>query len=49
MNLISAVFTLLGSQALTAVSYIKIITAVVKIPSVAGRQKVSPHCGAYDV
>lgn len=39
MNFTSAVFTLLGSLAITAVSYLNIITAVVKIPSVAGRQK----------
>ncbi|NXU33366.1 OLF49 protein, partial [Thalassarche chlororhynchos] len=47
MNFISAVFTLLGSLAITAVSYINIITAVVKIPSVAGRQKAFPTCASY--
>ncbi|NXS77182.1 OR6C1 protein, partial [Pandion haliaetus] len=40
------VFTLLGSLAITAVSYISIITAVIKIPSVAGRPKAFSTCAS---
>ncbi|XP_075027180.1 olfactory receptor 6C74-like [Calonectris borealis] len=47
MILISAVFTLLGSLAITAVSYINIIAAVVKIPAVAGRQKAFSTCASH--
>jgi len=47
MNFMSAVFTLLHSLAITAVSYINIITAVVKIPSVAGRQKAFSTCASH--
>ncbi|NWH55730.1 OLF49 protein, partial [Fregata magnificens] len=47
INFISAVFTLLRSLAITAVSYINIITAVVKIPSAAGRQKAFSTCASH--
>ncbi|KAM6108036.1 LOW QUALITY PROTEIN: olfactory receptor 6C2-like [Pterocles gutturalis] len=47
MNFISSVFTILGSLAIIAVSYINIITAVVKIPSVVGRYKAFSTCASH--
>ncbi|KFZ45460.1 Olfactory receptor 6C75, partial [Antrostomus carolinensis] len=47
MTFISAVFTLPGSLVITAVSYINIISAVVKIASVAGRQKAFSTCASH--
>lgn len=47
VNFISVVFILLGSPAVTAVSYINIIIIVFKIPSVTGRQKAFVSCASH--
>lgn len=39
MHFVLALFTVLGSPAVTAVPYSNVVTAVVKMPSVAGRKK----------
>lgn len=47
MNFANAAFFLLGSLLVTGVSYIFIITSVVKIPSAKGRQKAFSTCAAH--
>lgn len=53
MDFLMATFTVLGTLAITIISYIKIIAAVMHIPSRTGRQKKGflhlcfSHCGSF--
>ncbi|XP_054850404.1 olfactory receptor 6C1-like [Eublepharis macularius] len=47
MSFISAVFSLLGTLAITIVSYGKIISTVLRIPTASGRQKAFSTCAAH--
>ncbi|XP_015275324.1 PREDICTED: olfactory receptor 6M1-like [Gekko japonicus] len=46
-NFINAIIVLLGSLILTTVSYVSIISTVLRIPSASGRQKAFSTCGAH--
>ncbi|XP_053218474.1 olfactory receptor 6M1-like [Podarcis raffonei] len=47
LGFIIAIIVLLGSLVLTTVSYISIITAVLRIPSATGKKKAFSTCGAH--
>ncbi|XP_048372778.1 olfactory receptor 49-like [Sphaerodactylus townsendi] len=47
IGLLSAVFSLLGTLAVTTVSYVRIIDTVLHIPTAAGRQKAFSTCAAH--
>ncbi|XP_053117220.1 olfactory receptor 49-like [Hemicordylus capensis] len=47
LGFILAVFSLLGTLAITIVSYLKIISTVLRIPTAAGRQKAFSTCAAH--
>ncbi|XP_034992824.2 LOW QUALITY PROTEIN: olfactory receptor 6C65-like [Zootoca vivipara] len=46
-SFILSVFTLLGTLAITVVSYVNIISTVLHIPTAAGRQKAFSTCAAH--
>nr|XP_056720030.1 olfactory receptor 49-like [Euleptes europaea] len=47
IGFISAVFSLMGTLAITVVSYMRIIHTVLHIPTAAGRQKAFSTCAAH--
>ncbi|XP_015273759.1 PREDICTED: olfactory receptor 49-like [Gekko japonicus] len=47
ISFLAAVFSLLGTLAITIVSYAKIIFTVLRIPTAAGRQKTFSTCAAH--
>ncbi|XP_015676339.1 olfactory receptor 49-like, partial [Protobothrops mucrosquamatus] len=49
MDFLMATFTVLGTLAITIISYIKIIAAVMHIPSRTGRQKAFSTCASHIV
>ncbi|XP_060541779.1 olfactory receptor 6E1-like [Pantherophis guttatus] len=49
MDFLMATFTVLGTLAVTIISYIKIIAAVLHIPSEEGRQKAFSTCASHIV